>query len=51
MVSTSAWNAGDLGSIPGPGMIHFRCKNLALNIRDCVSLCLSDETLKAVGPF
>ena len=28
-----------------------RCKNLALYIRDCVSLCLSDETLKTVGPF
>ena len=28
-----------------------RCKNLALYIRDCVSLCLSDETLKAIGPF
>ena len=28
-----------------------RCKNLALYIRDCVSLCLSDKTLKAVGPF
>ena len=28
-----------------------RSKNLALYIRDCVSLCLSDETLKAVGPF
>ena len=27
------------------------CKNLALYIRDCVSLCLSDETLKDVGPF
>ena len=26
-------------------------KNLALHIRDCVSLCHSDETLKAVGPF
>ena len=26
-------------------------KNLALYIRDCVSLCLSDETLKAVGSF
>ena len=34
----------------GPGVI-IRCKNLALYIRDCVSLCLSDETLKAVGPF
>ena len=28
-----------------------RCKNLALYIRDCESLCLSDDTLKAVGPF
>ena len=27
------------------------CQNLALYIRDCESLCLSDETLKAVGPF
>ena len=27
------------------------CKNLALYIRDCESLCLSDETVKAVGPF
>ena len=25
--------------------------NPALYIRDCVSLCLSEETLKAVGPF
>ena len=38
------------GSIPGLGTWQM-CKNLALNIRDCVSLCLSDETLKAVGPF
>ena len=30
---------------------YIRCKNLALNIRDCVSLCLSDETVNAVGPF
>ena len=28
-----------------------RCKNLALYIGDCESLCLSDETQKAVGPF
>ena len=27
------------------------CKNLALNNRDCLSLCLLEETLKAVGPF
>ena len=40
------------GSIPGPGTWHvIRCKNLALYIRDCVSLCLSEEKLKAVGPF
>ena len=45
------WHAGDLGSIPGPGMLSFRFKNLALNSRDCVSLCLSEETLKAVGTF
>ena len=39
-------------SIPGLGIWHvIRCRNLALTIRDCVSLCLSDETLKAVGPF
>ena len=33
--------------------IIIRCKNLALYIRDCesLSLCISDETLKAVGPF
>ena len=30
---------------------YIRCKNLSLNIRDFVSLCLSDETLKTVGPF
>ena len=28
-----------------------RCKNLAIYIGDCESLCLSDETLTAVGPF
>ena len=50
-VITPYWHAGDLGSIPGLGMLYFRCKNLALHIRDCVSLCLSDETLKAVCPF
>ena len=31
-------------------MLYFKCKDLALNIRDCLSLCLSEETLKAVGP-
>ena len=39
-------------SIPGLGTWHaIRCTNLALYIRDCVSVCLSEETLKAVGPF
>ena len=36
---------------PGREARIIRCKNLALYIRDCESLCLSDETLKAVGPF
>ena len=40
-----------VGSIFGPGMLYFRCKNLALNITDCVPLCRADEILKAVGPF
>ena len=52
MVSTSACHAADPGSIPGPCIsVIIGCKNLALNIRDCLSLCLSEETLKAVGPF
>ena len=36
---------------PGWEARIIRCENLALYIRDCESLCLSDETLKAVGPF
>ena len=37
---------------PGWEARIIRCKNLALYIRDCESLCLSsDETLKAVGPY
>ena len=36
---------------PGWEKRIIRCKNLALYIRDCESLCLSDETVKAVGPF
>ena len=51
VVSTSAWHAGNQGSIPVPGMLYCRCKNMALHYRLCTSLCLSDETLKAVGPF
>ena len=44
MVSTSACHAASRGSI-------VMCKNLPLYIGDCVSLCLSDDTLKAAGPF
>ena len=36
---------------PGWDARIIRCKTLALYIRDCESLCLSDETLKSVGPF
>ena len=50
VVSTPAYHAADRGSNLGPGVI-IRCKNLALYIRDCVSLCLLDETLKAICPF
>ena len=39
------------GSTPEQACFIIRCKNLALNIRGCLSLCLSEETLKAVGPF
>ena len=53
MVSTPAYHAADRGSNPARTRRDYllACKNLALYIRDCVSLCLSDETLKAVGPF
>ena len=37
---------GRSGFAPRTGRI-IKCKNLALYIRDCVSLCLSDDTLKA----
>ena len=37
--------------LPAQACDIIRCKNLALNIRDCLSLCLSEETLKAIGPF
>ena len=32
------------------GKCHIAC-NLVLNIRACISLCHSDERVKAVGPF
>ena len=52
-VRTHALLASSPGSLPGLGEYYStsRCKNLALYIRDCESLCLSDETVKAVGPF
>ena len=48
---TLALHAGSPGSPPGLGEYYSRCKNLAPYIRDCESLCLSDETVTAVGPF
>ena len=54
MVRTLAYHAALRGSklqLPGWEARIIRCKNLALYIRDCESLCLSDKTLKAVGPF
>ena len=51
VVSTSACHAAERGSIPDQACFIIRCKNLALNNTDCLSLCLSKETLKPVGPF
>ena len=49
--STPTWHAGELGSIPGrvPCTSYCMCKNMALNIRHCVYLCLSDDILKSVS--
>ena len=47
VVSTTAGHAGVRGSIPGSGA----WQNLALYIKDCVSLCHPNESLKAAGPF
>ena len=46
-------NFSSPGSLPGLGEHYSRCKNLALYIRilEIVNPCLSDETVKAVGPF
>ena len=53
VVTIPAWHAGDLGSIPGPGLLlsYVRCKNMGLNINDCVYMCLSDETRNTDCPF
>ena len=49
VVGRSLWTRP--ARVQSPGWDIIRCKNLALYIRDCESLCLSDETQKAVGPF
>ena len=49
VVGRSLWTRP--ARVQSPGWDIIRCKNLALYIIDCESLCLSDETLKAVGPF
>ena len=51
MVRMLAYHADRRVQFPGWEAIIIRCKNLALYIRDCESLCLSDETPKAVGHF
>ena len=51
VVSTSACHAGGQGSLPGPGTllgVKTWLSTLEIVYR---SLCLSDETLKAVGPL
>ena len=47
VVSTLAYHAAGPVQFPDLEARITRCKNLALYIRDCVSLCLSDETLKS----
>ena len=48
MVGHSLWTRPARVQSPWEARI-IRCKNLALYIGDCESLCLSDETVKAVG--
>ena len=36
---------------PDQACFIIRYKNMALTIRDCLYLCILEETLKAVGPF
>ena len=57
VVNPSAWHAAGwwfdsrTRRLPDQACFIIRCKNLALNIIDCLSLCLSEETLKAVVHF
>ena len=50
VVGHSLWTRPARVQSPWEAII-IRCTNLALDIIDCESLCLSDETVKAVGPF
>ena len=49
MVSTSVWHAVVWCSILRPGMLNSKCKNLALNIRDCVSIVGHGSSVLVVG--
>ena len=51
MVGRSPCTPAARVQFPGWEARIIRCKNLALYIRDCESLCISEETLKVVGPF
>ena len=44
VVSTLAWRAGDLGSIPEPGMLYILGVKTWLSTLETVSLGLSEET-------
>ena len=50
VVSTSAWHAAVRGSLPGPGTL-LGLKTWLSTLEIVYLMCLSDETLKAVGPF
>ena len=50
MVSTSAWHAAGRGLILGQTTINVII-GLKTWLRDCVYLCLSEETLTSVGNF
>ena len=51
VVTTLAYHAARRVQFPGWEARIIRCKILPIYVRDCESLCISDETLKAVGPL
>ena len=51
VVSPPARHAADRGAIPGPGARALLGVKTWLSTLETVYLCLSDETLKAVGHF